>query len=147
MPKKPVIISLIRYLFLLPVLFSLPVFSQVFLVEGQVRDEATREPLAFVNIVINEGRTGISSDIDGKFSIRSSNPINTLTLSYIGYETKIFAVPQSGEEEVIITMKKREVELAEVVIYPTENPAHRIINLVIENKDRHVKIVICTVDC
>ena len=46
-----------------------------------------KEPLAFVNILIN-GNTaeGLSSDIDGKFSIDTKTNLNFLEFRYVGYE-------------------------------------------------------------
>ena len=53
---------------------------------GVVVDEKN-EPLAFVNILINEDyQNGVVTDINGKFKINSDQAIQTLTLSYVGYE-------------------------------------------------------------
>ncbi len=129
-----------RKVILLPLLliFSLLALGQSnYAVSGKVIDADTREPLAFVNIIINQGRTGGSTDIDGKFSFVSGEKVKTLTMTYVGYQTLIIPIHEDITKGLLIKLKKKQIELAEVIIYPTENPAHRIINLVIKNRDRN----------
>lgn len=102
-------------------------------VSGRVVDNESGEPLAFVNIVIEGTRSGGMTDIDGFFSITHSRPVETLLLSYVGYDPAVFEVPE-GVEELVIAMDRKAVELAEVVVYPGENPAHRIIQNVMNNR-------------
>ncbi len=93
---------------------------------GKISDEESGEPLAFVGLVVNEGKFGGYSDIDGKFYLRSSEPIRTITASYVGYETREIQVGQ-GTRNLVFSMKRTSIELNEVIILPKENPAHRII--------------------
>jgi hypothetical protein len=111
--------------------------QQAQVVKGRVIDQDSREPLAFVNIVINDGKTGISTDIDGKFSVKAEKGIYKLTFSYIGYETKEVNIPNDHEPPLEITLTAKKIDLEEVVIYPTENPAHRIIDSVVQNRARN----------
>jgi hypothetical protein len=111
-------------------------FSQEYTISGRVVDEQTKEPLAFVNIVINDSRHGGTTDIDGKFTFYSSDPIEYVRLSYVGYESQIFqASGKSGN--VIIRMKRTQIELPEVIVQYKDNPAHRIIRNVLANRDRN----------
>ncbi len=108
--------------------------AQKHCVTGKVTDKNNGKPLAFVNIVNPETNTGAASDIDGKFKICSSVPVKSLKFSYIGYEPEI--VQLSGEEEALhIKMLEKEYDLDEIEVFPTENPAHRIINNVIINRN------------
>ena len=107
--------------------------AQAFQVKGRVIDFETRDALAFVNIQVNEGPDGCSTDIDGKFVARSSVPVTKLKISYIGYEPLEF-VPENDNKEVLIRLKKTAYELSEIIIKPGINPAHRIIRNVLENK-------------
>lgn len=121
------------YLLLL-LLLPLIIHSQDFRVSGKVVDSKTKEPLAFVNIVINSGVTGGTTDIDGKFLLRSTQKIQYLRLSYVGY------IPQRVEirektSNLLITMTRTELDLREVEILPGINPAHRIIRNAIENRE------------
>ncbi len=108
--------------------------AQQYIVSGRVMDAATGERLAFVNIVVNESRQGGATDIDGKFMIRTGTRPSTLKFTYVGYET--ITLPLEGASTGLdIYMQKIPYELREVVILPGINPAHRIINNVIENRD------------
>ena len=67
--------------------------QDLYLVSGRVIDFKTKEPLAFVNMVINSNNnTGGTTDIDGKFSLRSPKPVRSILLSYVGYEPKTIPV-------------------------------------------------------
>jgi hypothetical protein len=103
-------------------------------VSGRVYDAETGEPLAFVNIVVNNGLQGGATDIDGKFRIASGEGIEFLRLTYVGYQPLRYALEGKADGHRVF-MKKIPYELREVVVYPGINPAHRIINNVIRNRD------------
>ena len=122
---KPFLKSVVLFFFLT---FSAnPLFSQDFILSGKITDEATRQPLAFVNVMVNEGLTGTMSDIDGKYSISSNEPIRSVKFSSIGYEPKEIQL-DAGQKKCNVTLKPAVFELGEVVIDAGENPAHRIID-------------------
>ena len=110
--------------------------SQSFKVTGTVVDSKTREPLAFVNIVVNNSTSGGTTDIDGRFRLSSPKKVQTLRLSYVGYDSQVYPVG-AKTENLLIALERKEIELSEVEILPGENPAHRIIRNVIENRDRN----------
>ena len=104
-------------------------------VKGRVIDESTKERLAFVNIVINEnGTLGTTSDIDGNFSIKSKNEIESLTFSFVGYEKKKVEI-EKDQDEIIVKMKPQNIQLSEIVIDASKNPANRIIDSVFKYRD------------
>lgn len=105
-------------------------------ITGKVLDAETREPLAFVNIVTNKSNVGTATDIDGKFRITSAKPVEFLSLSYVGYHPKTFYL-KDKTRNLEIFLQKASVELSEVVVVAGENPAHRIIRKVVENRDRN----------
>ncbi len=109
------------------------IHAQSFQVSGRVLDEITREPLAFVNIVANKGKIGVTSSIEGYFTIKSNQAIDSLRFSYMGYKTKSISKPFTNQ--IVVLLQRQEFELKEVVILPEENPAHRIINKTIENRN------------
>ena len=126
---------------LLPFLLMLLViqihgFSQeTFFVTGRVVDSKTHESLAFVNIIINSNSSkGGTTDIDGKFSLQSASPVQTIRLSYVGYEP-LTVTPGSHTKGLLIQMTQKDIDLREVEILPGINPAHRIIRNVIDNRD------------
>ena len=103
-------------------------------VSGKVLDSVTGTPLAFVNITINSGINGITTDIDGNFTLKSINQIHQLRLSYVGYQSRTIKV-ENESRKLLITLLRKEIELKGVDIFPVENPAHRIIRKVIANRE------------
>lgn len=130
----------IPFLVLLLFLLSLSVgraFSQEYTVGGKVTDKQNRQPLAFVNVVVNDGHYGGMSDIDGKYEIHSLEPIETLRFSYLGYETVVMSV-EAGTHRVNAALQPTSFQLGEVTIEAGENPAHRILDSVMAHrKENH----------
>lgn len=105
-------------------------------VSGTVLDKETRQPLAFVNIITNTSNVGTATDIDGKFRVAAKEPIEFLSLSYVGYQPLTFYVKDQSNG-LKIYLEKSAVELSEVEIVAGENPAHRIIRNVVANRDHN----------
>ncbi len=100
---------------------------------GTVNDSLTGEPLAFVNIIVNHTREGGQTDIDGRFTISTGQQPMSLQLSYIGYAPR--EIQLSGRTHGLqIKLQKIQYELSEVVVFPGENPLHRIVRKVIANR-------------
>ncbi|MEI6173012.1 MAG: DUF5686 family protein [Bacteroidota bacterium] len=108
--------------------------QDAFSVTGRVIDSRTRESLAFVNIVVSNSNIGGTTDIDGKFNLRSPKPLQTLHLSYVGYESREVTIG-SRTRDLLIQMSQKDVDLQEVEILPGINPAHRIIRNAIDHRD------------
>lgn len=105
---------------------------------GKITDASTNEPLAFVNIIYNSKNQGTSTDLDGYFKIDDYSKIEFLRISYIGYTTRNIPKTDLGTKHYVeIELETDITNLSEVTILPGENPAHRIINLVIENANRN----------
>ena len=115
------------FVFLLLGFASSDVLGQSYSLSGKVTDEENRQPLAFVNVVINEGQHGVISDIDGKFEIAAQSPITKVTFTYIGYETKTLEI-QPNQKKCNVALKPTTFNLSEVTVEAGENPAHRIID-------------------
>lgn len=93
-------------------------------------DETTGKVIPFANIMFNnEDYKGTSTDIDGVFFVPSN--IQIITISYIGYKTKVLDVKSITTKT--ISLKQKISELDEVII-DDENPAHRIIRRVVANR-------------
>lgn len=126
-----------RFLFLILLLICpYQLSGQNFLVSGRVVDSNTLEPLAFVNIQISGSRSGGVTDIDGFFSIAHNVPVESFNLSYVGYHNLNYKVEQQNHG-LIIKMVKKPIDLAVVDVFPGENPAHRIIENTIANRQRN----------
>jgi hypothetical protein len=104
--------------------------------KGTVLDANTGSALAFVNIFINNSSFGGTTDIDGKFDLTTASPISHLRFSYVGYET-LEVTRRVQTKRLVIKLQPKEVLLDEVIIYPGVNPAHRIIQNLIDNRDKN----------
>ena len=102
---------------------------------GKVLDAKTNKGLAFVSILVLGENRGVQTDIDGKFFIRANTSALNLRLQYVGYETKEIRVESS--KEILIYLSEKENKIQEVNVYAGENPAHRIINNAIRNRDKN----------
>ena len=81
-----------------------------FAVSGRAMDKETGEPIPFANVFIPELMIGDISRNDGSFSILNiSTRVCTLTISYIGYETKktylLFPKDENIFQEIFILPK------------------------------------------
>lgn len=108
-------------------------FAQDYHIKGRITDERNRQPLAFVNVVVNGGVAGGMSDIDGKYDISCKEPIASIRFSYIGYQSYETAVRQ-GSERLNVALTPISFELTEVTVDAGENPAHRIIDSVMAHR-------------
>lgn len=90
---------------------SASVLAQTRTLTGTVEDEQG-EPLAGVSVKHQGAKTGVGTDIDGRYSITVDN--NTvLVFSYIGYEPKTVKV---GNQSVINIVLKEDVKSLEDVV-------------------------------
>ncbi|NNE55008.1 MAG: carboxypeptidase-like regulatory domain-containing protein, partial [Flavobacteriales bacterium] len=101
-------------------------------ISGKVVDAASGQPLAFVTITVPGSNVGAYSDIDGKFEWPTE--AKTLRFTYLGYEDQTV---QDLHQAMLVKLIPSTYNLNEAVILPGVNPAHRIINQAIANKDQH----------
>ena len=105
---------------------------------GRVSDSKSKEPLAFVNIIYNSKNQGTSTDLDGYFKIDDYSKIEFLRITYLGYTTKIISKEELGGKHYLeLSLDEDVTSLSEVTVLPGENPAHRIVNLVIDNANKN----------
>lgn len=116
----------------LGVLISVSGFSQE-IISGFVRDSLTNEPLVFAHVVLNDGPRGTTTDLNGFFRIRTSGAVSHLRIKYIGYRTRKFTLTAKADS-LVFKLPKSNTQLAEVKIFPGENPADRIIKNVVKNR-------------
>lgn len=129
----------INLIFLLLLLVSKALTAQDITIGGKVLDAETREPLAFVNIGIKGTLRGAVTDIDGRWKLEKLQAGDSLIFTYIGYQAlRISAeVYKKKYTNQLITLQKTAYALKEIVVLPGENPAHRIIQKVLDNKRKN----------
>jgi len=111
--------------------------AQTTRVSGKVFDSETKEPLPFVNIIFKGTRIGTTSDFDGNFLLSTSEKVDSLVFSYIGYVPKTRAIKKGISQELKIELSVNSVALKEIVIKPGENPANILFRKVVKHKDEN----------
>ena len=76
------------------------------------------------------------TDIDGKFRLPSPSKKEELLFTYVGYESLTQFI-NPVENNLVLKMRSKSTNLKEVKIVAGENPAHRIIKKVCENRDNN----------
>lgn len=94
---------------------SILVNAQSFTVKGTVYDE-NKQPLPSASVLIKEIKKGISTDIDGNFSIKLSKGNYTIEVSFLGYKTAWNKITVSKNEEYVIQLKPDATVLEEVLV-------------------------------
>lgn len=89
------------------------VIQQGWQVSGTVKDERG-EPIPGTNVVIRGTTSGVTTDVDGKYTIHVSDKETVLVFSFIGYIKQEITV--GDQREIIITMSEETQQLEEVVV-------------------------------
>ncbi len=87
------------------------------IVTGTITDASSKEALIGVNIVLQNG-TGTSTDINGKYQLKTEEGDQEITFKYIGYDnvSKIISIQKSESKTIDITLSPSSEELSTVVI-------------------------------
>ncbi len=88
--------------------------SQQQKVTGTVTDASTGEPIIGANIIVEGTTLGVTTDVNGVFSIELSNANAVLVVSYIGYNTE--RITLSGQSKLEIGLVPDITKLEEVVV-------------------------------
>jgi hypothetical protein len=118
------------YIALLLVMLSIPafIFSQNTIINGVVYDTLTQEPIPFANVVFKHSTIGTITDINGKYTIRTTNPKDTLIATCLGYELQKVHVRKGAYQTIDFYLHESRLAIEEVVVTPGENPAFRILD-------------------
>lgn len=122
-PLKQVLIILFALISFLP-------FAQTKLT---IQDGISLEAMPFVKVIPNNGKPGFT-DIDGRFTIPQE--ATEFQLRFMGYKDSLYLLSALQSDTIFMWSAIQDVN--EVTAVAGENPAHRIMELVIKNrKDNH----------
>ena len=126
-----------KILFIVTILFSFQSFSQI---KGSISDSKDN-PLAFVNIYIENTFIGTTSNMEGVYELNHSKVgTYTIVFQYLGYKTlKKNVTIDSFPFQINATLVEEKISLDEVVINSEENPANIIIRQAIAKRKEHLK--------
>lgn len=117
-------------------------------ISGKVTDEKG-EPLAFVNVYIENSYSGTTTNDDGFYKLEHNKTgEHVVVFQYLGYQTQKKNVQNLQHKTTLnATLEPESYSLDEVVVSATENPANRIIRNAIEKrKENNEKIKEFTAD-
>lgn len=114
---------------------SQSLLAQKTIVKGQVIDAVSNEPLPFVNVVFKDSKIGTSTDIDGYYTIETYYPTDSLVASFIGFTPLAKRIRKDITQTVNFSLESGNIQLEEVVVEYTGNPAHEILEKIIRNKE------------
>ncbi|MBU2018433.1 MAG: hypothetical protein KJ941_02195, partial [Bacteroidetes bacterium] len=98
----------------------------------EIRDLKTEEPIPFVKVYPSTGSPFLA-DIDGRFNWKPE--WESIRLVYSGYSDSTFYLEQNNARTLYLNSKIQEIQ--EVTAMAGENPAHRILDLVIANRKQN----------
>lgn len=94
-------------------------FSQDKIINGEIKNATNKTALAYANIGIANKNTGTVSNAKGKFSLKINDKVNTddaVSISYVGYKTKIIALSKLNLINNIIELEPEKNQLEEVAV-------------------------------
>ena len=104
-------------------------------VRGIVRDADTGEPLPFVSIYFDGTTIGISTDLEGRYSLETrSAGIQTLTASLLGYENQSHPVRSGSFSEINFTLKPDPRQLDAALVRPDDRYIKSILKKLSDNR-------------
>lgn len=112
-------------------------FGQITKIRGTIIDAATLEPVPFVNVTFKNSSVGTITNTDGEYFLETRNYYDSIIVSFVGYKQQSHFVNKNHFQEINFSLKTNIFELDEIVILPTENPAHPILRNIIANKEKH----------
>lgn len=107
------------YLMIMLLMASTVSWSQARTVTGTVTDSETNESLPGASVVVKGTTKGVSTDINGKFSISISPTDKVLLVTYIGYDSKEVEIGAQNMLSITLTPKRTNLEEVVVVGYGT----------------------------
>lgn len=114
-------------------------WAQETTVVGKITDVSSGDPIPYVNVVFLGTSQGVTTDFDGNYELRSSNPSDTLVVSYIGYKPKKKAIQKGIRQVINFQLEEDITKLQEVVFLAGENPAYEVLRRVVKNKSMNDK--------
>ena len=104
---------------------------------GRVTDAKTKEPIPFVNILVKGTIYGTLTDFEGKYSLELKEVRDSVIAKYLGYKPVAHKILRNQFQTIDFELKPENVNLPEIVVRYTGNPAVVILNKVIANKDKN----------
>jgi hypothetical protein len=103
-------------------------------ITGKVTDAATGQPVPFVNIYFKNTTIGVTTDLNGYYSLTTAQPGDSIYASSVGYKTRRFIIKKGVSQVIDFEITESFTNLAEVQIRPEEKWIELLMRRVIKNK-------------
>ncbi|WP_413998890.1 carboxypeptidase-like regulatory domain-containing protein [Flavobacterium sp. W1B] len=108
-----------KFYFYLFFVVTINSFSQIKIINGEIKDSEKKTSLQYTNIGILNKNTGTVSNSNGKFSLKINESItesDLVTFSYVGYQTKTIPISKLSLTNNVIELKPEKNQLDEIVV-------------------------------
>src|SRR5688500_3964972 len=105
-------------------LLSGSMFAQNRVITGKVINQSTDEPLQGVNILADKQRGGVTTKLDGTYSITVENNVSTLIFSYVGFAPQSVTIGNKSNIDVSLVPTVAEGSEVVVIGYGTQKKSH-----------------------
>lgn len=107
-----------RFLFFFLVCFTQFLSAQtVTEIFGKVTDAANKEPIPYVNVKLYGGVPRMAiTDPKGEFRIRTTERVDSIVFSYLGYRPRKITLKRGGVQELNVEMGSDELKLTEITV-------------------------------
>ncbi|MEI6275088.1 MAG: TonB-dependent receptor [Prolixibacteraceae bacterium] len=115
---------IIPLLVMVVVLLVINVQAQDITIRGKVVAATDNSPLPGVSVIVKGTTNGVTTDTEGKFSLKVPSNMKTLVFSFLGMNTQEVVI--TGKTTINISMKESNVGIDEVVVvgYGTQKKSH-----------------------
>ncbi|OON65602.1 DUF5686 and carboxypeptidase-like regulatory domain-containing protein [Hymenobacter sp. CRA2] len=114
--------------------------AQRIVFSGRITEAATGQPVPFASVYVKGTTFGTTADDDGRYELKLSQPVDSLTASAVGYRPRSRKVSRTEPLQTVnFPLPSAAQQLSEVVIRSTENPAYAILRKVQQHKKLHDK--------
>lgn len=140
MLRYPAFSSFLAFFFAGLLIISYPANSiaQVTKIMGKVTDSQTKEPIPFANILVVGTTIGMLTDFDGNYSLELKNTkAESISASLLGYSKTTKPFTKNVFQTINFELVSENLDLPEVVIKYTGNPADRLIDSIVKYKERN----------
>ncbi len=114
-------------------------FAQNTIVYGKIRDASNGDPIPFANVIFKGTAIGTTTKFDGTYYIETTQNIDSVIASYIGYKKTAFPIKKGTKQKIDFQLFEEIVNLEEFVFVAKENPAFAVMRNVIANKKKNDK--------
>jgi hypothetical protein len=98
--------------------------------QGLILDSNSQDPIAYASVIFNEGKNAVYTNEKGEFSLANIQ-VNTILIQGMGYVSSTAEINKNGP--TIISLARKELELAEVVILKNGETPRQVMFKVFEN--------------